>query len=68
MEKLSRVSVQNTMLMRNMLLHQEINHLKVIDIRKDIRTRKAEERKRQEAERTSNGKPSLRVARSKSLR
>ena len=29
-----------------------INHLKVIDIRKDIRTREAEERKRQEAERT----------------
>ena len=29
-----------------------INHLKVIDIRKDIWTREAEERKRQEAERT----------------
>ena len=29
-----------------------INHLKVIDIRKDIRTREAEERRRQEAERT----------------
>ena len=46
-----RASVQNTMLMRSMLLHN-INRLKDINIRKDIRTRDAEERKRQEAEQT----------------
>ena len=46
-----------------------VNHLKDIDIRKDIRTRAAEGRGRQEAERTYkdlNGTPSLRVAKWKS--
>ena len=51
MEIPSRASVQNTMLMRSMLLHN-INRPKDINMRKDIRTTEAEERKRQEAERT----------------
>ena len=71
MEILSRASVRNTMLMGGMLFITYINHLKDIDIRKDITTIEAEKRKRQEAEPTYKDfkwdtSPLSRVARSKS--